>query len=129
MPTDPIAQANGRSQGQPPKGPKTMDYSISIQFPQVRLLRWSLGVCGLVFLIPMSVSAQATVPAKTLSTNSIGMKLMLSPPGERMMGSPSHDTHQNGFGSPQRPARMTQPLYMGKHEVTKGQFAAFIRAT
>ncbi len=58
----------------------------------------------------------ARVPVRT--TNSVGMKLVLIPPGEYVMGSqPGHQV------------RITRPFYLGTHEVTRGQFAEFISAT
>ena len=74
-------------------------------------------------------------------TNSIGMKLKLIPAGEFMMGSNSSrgDLKVDGFvlsdkfvNSDEQPAhrvRITKPFYMGIHEVTRGQFAAFVTDT
>ena len=49
--------------------------------------------------------------------NSIGMTLRLVPPGEFIMGEPAHVV------------RITQPYYLGAHEVTVAQFRAFVDAT
>jgi len=51
-------------------------------------------------------------------TNSIGMKLILIPPGNFMMGP------QKGHY-----VRITHPCYFGVYEVTRGQFAQFVTAT
>jgi formylglycine-generating enzyme required for sulfatase activity len=54
-------------------------------------------------------------------TNTLGMKLVLIPPGEfeRGMGEErDRPTHQ---------IRITRPFYLGKYEVTRGQFARFAR--
>jgi serine/threonine-protein kinase len=47
-------------------------------------------------------------------TNSIGMKLLLIPPGEFMMGE-GGDAHK---------VRITKPFYLGKHEVTQEEWEA-----
>jgi sulfatase modifying factor 1 len=75
-------------------------------------------------------------------TNSIGMRLKLIPAGEFMMGSNASrgDLEADGFvllsdafdNSDEQPAhrvRIARPFYMGIHEVTRGQFAAFVNDT
>jgi formylglycine-generating enzyme required for sulfatase activity len=55
-------------------------------------------------------------------TNSIGMKLMLIPPGEFMMGSNSlEDSHK-----PTHKVTLTQPFQLGMHEVTQGQYTKVV---
>lgn len=72
-------------------------------------------------------------------TNSIGMKLVLVPAGEFMMGAEEHRTDTlNQFPysdakwmvdeSPRHRVRVTQPFYMGQYEVTLGQFLMFYHA-
>jgi formylglycine-generating enzyme len=58
----------------------------------------------------------AHAPVET--TNSVGMKLSLVPPGEYIMGA-----------NPGHRVRITRPCYFGLCEVTRGQFAQFISAT
>ncbi len=60
-----------------------------------------------------------------VETNSIGMKMVLVPPGEFMMGSPSNEKDRQDNESQHR-VRITQPFYLGQHEVTRGQFATFV---
>ncbi|MEM6990548.1 MAG: formylglycine-generating enzyme family protein [Myxococcota bacterium] len=58
-------------------------------------------------------------------SNAIGMALVLVPAGEFTMG--TDDGHPN-----ERPAhrvRITQPYYLGKHEVTQAEFRRFVEAT
>ena len=80
-----------------------------------------------------------------LITNSIGMKLVLIPSGEFQMG--SHESgeevarlaKQYGYDSakaedyadehPQHRVQLSRPFYLGIHEVTVGQFRAFVKAT
>ncbi|HHM12237.1 MAG TPA: hypothetical protein ENJ16_01690, partial [Planctomycetaceae bacterium] len=64
-----------------------------------------------------------------LITNSIGMQLRLIPAGEFWMGSPESEKGRDDDEGPRHPVRITRPFYLGVHEVTKGQFAAFVRAT
>ncbi len=69
--------------------------------------------------------------------NSIGMRLTYIPPGEFMMGSessveeimaefPAEDASVHLNSLPRHPVRITEPFYMGIHEVTLGQFQQFI---
>jgi len=69
-------------------------------------------------------------------TNSIGMKLMLIPPGEFMMGSPKElvDEELKAHGddqwyadrlpteAPRHHVRITRPFYMGRHMVTQEEY-------
>jgi formylglycine-generating enzyme required for sulfatase activity len=67
------------------------------------------------------VSPQAPTAPKTLR-NSIGMEFVLIPAGTFQMGSDDSEAYNN-----ERPAhtvRITQPFYLGKYEVTQGQWQA-----
>src|SRR5580704_14348554 len=75
------------------------------------------------------------------TTNSVGMKLTLIPPGEFQMGSSATDVNKAlGFNSglkrelyaneqPQHRVRITKPFYLGTYEVTKGEFSRFVDET
>src|SRR5262249_1018949 len=65
----------------------------------------------------------STHPMREL-TNSIGMKLILIRAGEFLMGSPDGDGDDDEH--PQHRVRITQPFYLGVHEVTRGQFRRFV---
>jgi formylglycine-generating enzyme required for sulfatase activity len=63
--------------------------------------------------------------------NSLEMRLVLIPPGKFMMGSP--DGTSGGKAEDGRkqdeylhPVEITRPLYLGAHEVTRGQFSRFV---
>jgi formylglycine-generating enzyme required for sulfatase activity len=76
-------------------------------------------------------------------TNSIGMKLVLIPPGEFDMGSteaeaeklleqakatnqPSWYIERLSSEAPKHRVRITKPFWLGAHEVTRGQFRRFV---
>jgi formylglycine-generating enzyme required for sulfatase activity len=78
--------------------------------------------------------------AAPVLTNSIGMKLVLIPAGEFQMGSTPEEIDRVEAlfpGSkpflddekPQHPVRITKPFRAGVHEVTVGQFKAFVAAS
>lgn len=53
------------------------------------------------------------------ATNQLGMKLVLIPPGEFQMGSlASHNEEE----LPRHRVRITRPFYLGKYEVTQGEY-------
>ena len=70
--------------------------------------------------------------------NSIGMKMVLIPPGEFMMGVDDEERRKlvgqsmkglrNSEG-PQHKVTLTAPFYLGAYEVTVGEFAEFVEAT
>jgi formylglycine-generating enzyme required for sulfatase activity len=55
-------------------------------------------------------------------TNSIGMKLVLIPAGEFVMGSPATEAEREA-GEEQHEVAITRPFYLGAYTVTQGQFA------
>jgi formylglycine-generating enzyme required for sulfatase activity len=57
---------------------------------------------------------------------------MLIPPGTFLMGTPETEPGHKGAEyaeGPLHPVTLTRPFYLGKHEVTVGQFRAFVDAT
>ena len=78
-----------------------------------------------------AVAARTGTPDKSKSleeiTNSIGQTLVLIPAGEFVMGAPSTDKAAEGEGGqsserPQHPVKITKPFYLGKYEVTQGEW-------
>ena len=55
--------------------------------------------------------------------NSIGMELVLIPPGEFTMGSPKNDTDSRADEQPERRVKITKGRWMGAFEVTHSQYA------
>jgi formylglycine-generating enzyme required for sulfatase activity len=83
-------------------------------------------------------SGFAPVDRPDAITNSIGMKLLLIPAGEFLMGADEDqaasmrafryaDPAMMPRERPPHEVRITKPFYMGQYEVTLGQFMAFIR--
>jgi len=56
-----------------------------------------------------------------ISTNSLGMKLALIPPGEFQMGSPNSERQREG-NEQQHRVRITKPFYLGVYEITQSEF-------
>jgi sulfatase modifying factor 1 len=61
--------------------------------------------------------------------NSIGMRMVQVLPGEFMMGSPDTDTDAKPDEKPQHNVKITRPLWIGMHQVTRGQFREFVEET
>jgi len=60
-------------------------------------------------------------PPKAI-TNKIGMKLVLIPAGEFLMGSPNNDAFAEDDEGPQHRVRISDPFYVAATDVTVGQF-------
>src|SRR4051812_25420463 len=88
-----------------------------------------------------AVRLSAQEKATPSFTNSIGMKLVLIPSGEFMMGStetaeallkefPQYDRTKEFFSDelPRHRVRITRPFYFGKYEVANGDFRKFVDA-
>lgn len=63
------------------------------------------------------------------TTNSIGMKLRLIPPGEFLMGALDSDSDAMPQEKPQHTVTLTKPFSIGATEVTVAQFRKFVEAT
>ncbi len=97
-----------------------------------------LFLCSLAMAISMTGPISPVPPqGATTITNSLGMKLVLVPAGEFMMGAdePKADTMRAfPFFDPQilerewpsHRVRITKPFYMGAYEVTLDQFRKFV---
>ncbi len=57
-----------------------------------------------------------------LLTNSIGMKLVLVPPGTFLMGAPESETGRRLNETPQHEVNISQAFYVGVHTVTQQQY-------
>jgi len=76
------------------------------------------------------------------TTNSVGMKFRVIPPGEFLMGSSEEEiaklvvstknesvTPRIRTEGPQHKVTLTKPFAISKHELTRGQFRSFVEAT
>jgi formylglycine-generating enzyme required for sulfatase activity len=61
-----------------------------------------------------------------MDKNSLGMTLVLIPAGAFMMGSPDSGIDAEENERPLHKVRITKPFWLGKYEVTVGQFRKFI---
>ena len=77
---------------------------------------------------PERTARDEASPPKSIK-NSIGMTLVLIPPGEFQMGSPDSDDLARGDEKPPHRVRIIRPFYLGIHEVTRGQFRRFVEET
>ena len=91
-----------------------------------------MGPFRLLFaLLPILAVTLASVPAAQKEpekeiTNSSGMKLVLVPSGKFLMGSPAKE-EDRGDDEDLHVVEITRPFYLGKHEVTVGQFKGFVK--
>jgi len=60
--------------------------------------------------------------------NSIGMEFVLIEPGTFQMGSPATEPGRSKFEGPVHEVIISQPFYLGKYEVTQGQWQAVMRS-
>ncbi len=66
--------------------------------------------------------AEEPVAPERFTTNSIGMRFVLIPAGQFMMGSPDTDPLAFTNESPQHGVRIGRAFYLAVHEVTQGQY-------
>jgi len=67
------------------------------------------------------------VPSPEIS-NTLCMKLVYIPPGQFVMGTPPGEQGRDD-DEEEHEVKITMPFYMGKYEVTRGQFRQFVEAT
>jgi formylglycine-generating enzyme required for sulfatase activity/predicted Ser/Thr protein kinase len=75
---------------------------------------------------PRAATQAETNPASQVQLNSIGMKLVLVPAGEFLMGATASELVDINE-KPQHPVTISRPFYMGMYEVTVGQFRQFLK--
>ena len=80
------------------------------------------------FLPPTRSPAATTAPAGDTITNSIGMELVLIPPGEFTMGSPKSEKDRDK-DEDQVSVTLTKGFWLGKYEVTQGQWKQVMGTT
>ena len=85
----------------------------------------AVGLAGLAVWLWMRRTSGAAKPlaeAASVIINSIGMKMVLIPAGEFMMGSPNSQTDAREDEKPQHRVRITEPFYLGIYPVTQEQY-------
>jgi formylglycine-generating enzyme required for sulfatase activity len=76
--------------------------------------------------------SQTKEPPKELTVDlggGVKLEMVLIPAGEFKMGVPQEEKDRFGNEIPQHRVRITNPFYMGIHEVTVGQFRQFVADT
>ena len=78
-------------------------------------------------------SAQAadhnSIDPNTWTSPTTGMQFVLIPAGEFQMGSTGADEDAGIDEKPRHLVRITKPFFLGKYEVTRGQFRKFVEST
>jgi formylglycine-generating enzyme required for sulfatase activity len=95
------------------------------RLPRLLLLPVLLPVLCLSLLLPLLCRADKPKGKKALTkaiTNSIGMKLVLIPAGDFMMGSPKDAKDRREDEGPQHRVWIKKPFYMGIYTVTQKQY-------
>lgn len=80
-------------------------------------------------VVAFLLSGATPRPPKQIVTNSLGMRLAWIPPGEFTMGSPESDPDARADEKPPHRLQIKRGFYLSVHEVTVGQFRAFVRGT
>src|SRR5262245_20097914 len=92
------------------------------------LMRKSLATFVLIVLAGMAGRAEPPAKPKELTVDlgdGIKMAFVRIEPGEFLMGTPDAEQAPPDQ-KPQRRVKITRPFYLGKFEVTTGQFAQFV---
>lgn len=82
----------------------------------------SCVLCLILFQAGSVPAGEAPAAAPKVISNSIGMQLILIPPGEFVMGSPDNEEYAGDDERPQHKVRITKPFYLGATEVTQDQY-------
>ena len=79
-------------------------------------------------VIAATVRTEPESPGSSPVTNSVGMRLVLIPPGTFVMGSPS-SLDAAAAEKPAHRVQISRAFYLAAHEITVGNFRAFVNAT
>lgn len=77
-------------------------------------------------IIIILVSSISNASNKKIFKNSIGMEFILVPSGEFEMGCSAGDLFCQGDEKPRHKVKIHKPFYMGKYEVTQGQWKSMM---
>jgi formylglycine-generating enzyme required for sulfatase activity len=87
------------------------------------LLAW-LALLSVALVLPLAGADKPKGkkgPARTI-TNSVGMRLVLIPAGEFLMGSPKDEKGRASDEGPRHKVKLTRSFYLGVYAVTQGEY-------
>ena len=87
-------------------------------------IEWIASSIGILFL-----SLPTIVFAETFRDCATCPEMVVVPAGSFTMGSPADEPNREDDEGPQHRVTISKPFAVGKYEVTRGQFAAFVDAT
>jgi formylglycine-generating enzyme required for sulfatase activity len=89
-------------------------------------MRAIIAFLAVIAAVDSTTAAPASAPAagKSHTIPSLGLGLMPIPAGRFVMGSPDNEPGRTKAEGPQTEVVLTKPYWMGKHEVTHGQWKA-----
>ncbi len=108
---------------------------LATQGRENKLKVWSLDAMKPQPALPTGANVPSTKPTPKSAgpksaTNSLGMRFITIPAGEFQMGVPQNSPENTERSEcPQHKVYISKPLTIGVHEVTVGQFRAFVIAT
>lgn len=70
---------------------------------------------------PQKVARERTAVAKTFQSKTTGLEMVLIEAGEFQMGSPADEAERTNYERQHR-VKLSRPFYLGKYEVTQGEF-------
>jgi Sulfatase-modifying factor enzyme 1 len=80
-------------------------------------------------LLSIAASAQTPAVGTAFRECSDCPEMVVLPAGSFTMGSPGHEAGRDEDEGPQRLVTIGQPFALGRYEITRGQFAAFVAAS
>ena len=127
-------RAAGRHAGDPTYRGSSVGFRVSLTIDAVKAALASKPVPAKAPFDAKQARAHQEAWARHLgttveTTNSVGAKMILIPPGEFLMGAPDDDDDAQSQEKPQHKVRLTKPFHIGATEVTVGQFRKFVEAT
>ena len=103
-----------------------MDAPISIQNRDVMSKRWAVVFVGLLLAVGLAICGEADAQRDTTVVLPGGatMEMARIEPGTFLMGAPESDFRAKEWERPQHKVTISEGFYLGKYEVTQGQWEA-----
>ncbi|CAN5414083.1 hypothetical protein BH09PLA1_BH09PLA1_22000 [soil metagenome] len=89
-------------------------------------LMFALANAGCAGFVDAGFAQPASGSDGAVATNSVGMKFVFVPPGKFVMGSPITEARRE-MDEVEHKVQLTNGFYLGQTEVTRAQFAKFVR--